>query len=98
MNKQTDTAADDFTMPSNPADRKKIKDALYEMSGALQFIDDKRVYMKETAAILEENYALPKKVAMKMARTIFKDNYSDVSAESDQFTTAFETLFNVDGE
>lgn len=90
--------AEDFTMPSNPADRKKIKDALYEMSGALQFIEDKRNFMKDIATTLDENYSLPKKVAMKMARTIFKDNYSDVSAESDRFSTAFETLFNADGE
>ena len=89
---------DDFTMPSNEADRKKIKELLYEMSGALQAIADKRSFMKDTAEAMEKNYSLPKKVAMKMARTIHKDNYSAVSAESERFSIAFETLFTTEGE
>lgn len=87
------TESQDFTMPSNPADRKKIKDLLHEMSGALQFIDDKRVFMKETAESLQEQFQIPKKISMKMARTLHKNNYSDVSAETDAFTTMFEVLF-----
>lgn len=82
-----------FTMPSSPADRQKIKDQIYEMSGALQFIDDKRAYMKDVAEALQEEFEIPKKITMKMARTVHKNNYRDVEAEADQFTTMFETLF-----
>lgn len=83
----------DFTMPSNPADRKKIKDMLHEMAGALQFIDDKRAFMKDVAEAIQEQYQVPKKISMKMARTLHKNNYTDVSSETDQFTTLFEVLF-----
>lgn len=87
------TEQHDFTMPSNPADRKKIKEALHEMQGALQFIDDKRAFMKDTAEALQEQFQIPKKISMKMARTLHKNNYTDVSSETDQFTTLFEVLF-----
>lgn len=83
----------EFTMPSNPADRKKIKDMLHEMAGALQFIDDKRAFMKDVADTIQEQYQVPKKISMKMARTLHKNNYTDVSSETDQFTTLFEVLF-----
>ena len=84
----------DFVLPSNPADRKKIKDALYEMAGALQFIEDKRQFINDVATDLKENFDLPKKVVTKLARTLHKGNYSDVTAEVDTFTTLFEILFN----
>lgn len=87
------TEQQDFTMPSNPADRKKIKDMLHEMQGALQFIDDKRAFMKDAAESLQEQFQIPKKISMKMARTLHKNNYTDVSSETDQFTTLFEVLF-----
>lgn len=83
----------EYTLPSNPADRKKIKDMLHEMAGALQFIDDKREFMKDVAESIQEKYQIPKKISMKMARTLHKNNYVDVSSETDQFTTLFEVLF-----
>jgi len=82
-----------FTMPSNPNDRKRIRDALYEMSGALQVIDDKREFMKDVAKMLEDEFQVPKKISAKMARTLHKNNYQDVHVEADQFSTIFETLF-----
>lgn len=84
----------EFTMPSNPADRKKIKDALYEMSGALQFIDDKRAFIKDVSETLLESFQIPKKMSTKLARTIFKNDYADVSTEADNFVTLFELLFH----
>lgn len=80
-------------MPSDPAVRKKIKDILHEMAGCLQFVKDKNDSKKDLAASLEAEYGIPKNISAKMARVLFKNNYSDVEAEADQFTTAFETLF-----
>jgi len=85
-----------FTMPSNPKERKEIKDALHEMCGALQFIEDKREYLKDSAAVLEEKFGIPKKISTKMARVLHKNTYSDVAQEADQFSTIFETLFQND--
>lgn len=87
------TDAQSFTMPSDPATRKKIKDTLHEMAGILQSVKDKNDSKKDLAASLEADYQIPKNISAKMARVLFKNNYSDVEAEADQFTTAFETLF-----
>ena len=82
-----------YTVPSSEADRKAITDALHEMCGALQFIEDKREFMKDVAAVLKEKYEIPPKISAALARTLHKCNYADVSAEKDQYSTLFETLF-----
>lgn len=85
---------DSYALPSNPNDRKKIKDALYEMAGALQFIDDKRQFINDVAGGLSEEFQIPKKISNKLARTLHKNNYSDVTNEADSFASIFEILFN----
>lgn len=83
----------EFTLPSSPDDRKKIKDAIHEMAGALQFIEDKRAYMKDVADMLKNEFEMPKKIASKMARTVHKQNYLDVAQESSVFELFYENLF-----
>lgn len=85
-----------FTMPSSTADRTKMKDMLFMMQGNLRAIDDQRVLMKESAEAIEAQFNVPKKISMKLARTLFKDDYLDVAEESDQYTTLFEILFPTD--
>lgn len=85
---------ENYNLPSNPNDRKKIKDALYEMAGALQFIDDKRQFINDVASGLSEEFDIPKKIANKLAKTLHKNNYSDVTTEADNFISIFEVLFN----
>lgn len=82
-----------FTFPSSPQDRKSIKDAIYEMAGALQFIDDKREYIKDVSEMLHEKYALPKKISAKLARTVHKDNFSEISEEGSTLEAVYEGLF-----
>lgn len=86
--------SENFSIPSNNADKQKIKDAIYEISAALQFIEDKREFIKDVADMLHGKYNIPKKITMKIARTIFKDNYSDLTKEVDNFTILFESLFS----
>jgi len=90
----SDNNEESYVLPSNPTDRAKIKDALHEMAGALQFIEDKRQYINDVAASLNEEFDISKKISNKLARTLHKNNYSDVAAEADGFTTIFEVLFN----
>ncbi len=87
----------DFTLPSNPADRKKIKDAIYEMSGVTQEIKDKRSYITDTKKMLKEEFGLPPKIASKMVKTVFDHNFQDVVAESEAFTETYEVLFEGGG-
>lgn len=84
----------EHTLPSTPNDRKRIKDALYEMAGALQFIEDKRLFIGDVASMLNEEFSIPKKISNKLAKTLHKNNYSDVTSEADNFASIFEVLFN----
>jgi len=86
-------AKTDFTVPSNPADRKKIRDKISEMSAALQRIEDSRSFMKDIATSLKDEFQLPPKIAMKMARTLHKHDYVDVTAETETFSLTYETIF-----
>ena len=89
---------EEFMMPSSETDRKAIKEDLEAMANALQRIEDERSFIKDKVALLAEKFTIPKKVLNKMAKTVHKQNYLDVAAESDQFTTAYETLYKVDTE
>jgi hypothetical protein len=82
----------DFTVPSDPAVRKKIRDAIHEASGALQFIADKREFMKDIAAGVEEEYGVPKKVFNKMVKTFHKQSYAVVVQEDTQFQLFYENI------
>lgn len=92
----SDEVIETFTMPSSETDRKKIKERLHEMSGLLQVIKDKRDDIKAYAEVLEADFKIPKKISTKMARVLHANNYSDVSIEADNFTTIFESLFQVE--
>lgn len=92
MTDQADTV-ESFAMPSSPTDRKNIKDRLHEMSGLLEVIDNRRDDIKSYAEALEADFKIPKKISTKLARVLHKNTYGEVSAEADQFTSIFESLF-----
>lgn len=85
--------SNDFTLPSSPNDRKKIRDAIYEISGTMQEIKDKRSYITDAKKMLKEEFGLPPKIASKMAKTVFEHNFKDVLAESETFEVVYENLF-----
>jgi len=77
---------------SNPADRKKMKTMLVEMTHCLQRADDERESMKEIAAEIESQFNISKKIANKLARTMFKHSYSDLQAENEHFEFLYESI------
>lgn len=87
-----DSDIDSFTLPSNPADRKKIRDAFYEISGAHQFIKDKREYIKDVVVMLHETYGMPKKLIPKIAKIVFEHNYAEVAEENSTLELIFESI------
>lgn len=87
---KTDLA--NFTLPSNPVDRKKIRDIFYEMSGINQFIKDKREDLKSYVEVLQNDYGIPKKVISKVAKIIEDQNYDDFSEEASAVETIYEVI------
>lgn len=82
----------DFTLPSNEADRTKIRKMLQELSGQLQMIDDRKAAAKDIVDALYQQYKIPKKIISKLAKTIHNDDYDDVSHETSLFETVYEVI------
>lgn len=78
---------------SNPADRKKIRDALQEASNSLTRISAERDLIKEIVADLAEQYELlSKKQINKMVRVYHKQNFSEEQAASSEFEQLYEEI------
>lgn len=77
---------------SNPADRKKIRDALQEASNSMTRISAERDLIKDIAKDLADQYQLSKKVVNKMIRVYHKQNFSEEVAAQDEFETLYEEV------
>ena len=84
----TDTAV----IPSNPADRQELKTMLSEMTNSMRRIDDEREQISDIAKAIEEKFDIKKKIARKLATTMYKHNYADLQAENAHFEELYETL------
>lgn len=79
---------------TNPADRKKIKDTLQEISNSMTRMDAERDLIKEVKANLFEEYKehLSKRQIAKMARVYHKQNFQEEVMLHEQFETLYEEI------
>lgn len=78
-------------MITNPADRKKIKDALQEISDSMTRMEAERDLIKEIKTDLHDQFKtqLTKKQISKMARVYHKQNFSEEQRDADEFETLY---------
>lgn len=79
-------------MISNPADRKKIKDALSEASNCMTRISAERDLIKDISTDLATQFQLPKKTVRKMIRVFHKQNFSEERQEFSDFEALYEEI------
>lgn len=79
-------------VPSSDADKKKIKDALFEISASMTRIESEKNLVKEILANIEEEVNIPKKFMAKMAKVYHKQNYSQEVSDQEDFQTLYETI------
>lgn len=77
---------------TNPADKKKIKDALFEISGSYDRMQAERELIREVIKDLSDTYQLPKRAVSKIARAYHKQNFSKQVQESEEFQELYESL------
>jgi|688.fasta_scaffold666373_4 hypothetical protein len=77
---------------TNPADKKRVKDALFEISGSYARIEGERDLIKTVVKDLADEYELSKKQVNKIARAYHKQNYNQQVAESEEFQELYESL------
>lgn len=72
-----------FSLPSNPAELRKIRNIFFEMSGLKQTIKDRQQDYKDFVETLSTEYDIPKKLIPKVAKIFAEHNYEDYIAEVD---------------
>ena len=77
---------------SNPADKKVIRDALREISGALTRIESERSLISETIKNVAEKYEIPKKTFRRMAKVYHKQNFNEEQETHQEFELLYETV------
>lgn len=77
---------------SNPVERKKIRDALSEISNSLTRIEGERDLIKTIVGNIAEEHELPKKTVNKMARVFHKQNFSKEQQEFSEFEHIYQAV------
>jgi hypothetical protein len=79
-------------IPSNPEERRKVVNALNEMSASFTRMDAERDLQKDILATLEEDFELPKKYMRKVARIYHKQNLLEERSNFQEVEDIYEGL------
>ena len=77
---------------SSPVDRKKIKDALVEISDSMTRMEAERDLIKDIVKDVADNYQLSKKQINRMAKIYHKQNFIIEQQEMDELETLYITI------
>lgn len=79
-------------MINSKEDRKKIKDALQEVSNSLTRISAERDLIKDIVKDLSDKFQLPKRTVNKMARVYHKQNFTEEVASHEEFEAIYQEV------
>ena len=77
---------------SNAADRKKILDAITEISNSMTRISAERDFIKDAVIDVSDKFQIPKKIVAKMARVYHKQSFNTESEENSEFESLYEEV------
>lgn len=80
------------TLPSSSADRQQLKVMIVNITNSYARMDAEKDAVKEILAEAEEKFAIKKKLVSKLAKTMYKRNYSELQSENEDFELLYETL------
>lgn len=87
-----------IAVPSSPADKKAIKDAMQEISNSLTRIEAERDHVKETVKEISNKYQIPTRAFRKLATTYHKQNFNEEAASFEEFETLYESIVETKGD
>lgn len=79
-------------VPTDPEDKKRIKDAIIEASGLKQIQKDKTDQIKDIVDFIHSEYGIPKKIIRKMIVTFHKQTYIEETTQSTIFEVLYENV------
>ena len=71
-------------IPTDPAERKKVMDALMEISASMTRMEAERDLIKSILERMEDEFEIPKKPGRKLAKIYHKQNFSEVKEEQEE--------------
>lgn len=92
------TPVETIVIPSSPADLKKIKGCLQEISDSMTRIEAEKDFIKEAIAVVAEEQNLPKTFISKLAKTYHKRSFEKEMSEVEAFEIAYQTIVGKSGE
>lgn len=82
----------DTIIPTDPEALRAMKSMVVEMTDCLQRIEGEKEQMKDIAEACEEKFGIQKKYMSKLARVMFKHNYTDLQSENEHFEFLYEAV------
>ncbi len=79
-------------MLSNPADRKKFRDALNEISNSYTRIQSERDLVKVIVEDISDNLQIPKRTISKIARIYYKQNFFEEQQNFEEIEQLYEEV------
>lgn len=81
-------------MLSNPEDRKKLYNAVVEMSNSMTRVDSEKDLQRDIINDISEELDVEKKYVRKIANIYHKQNLSEVRNEMDEVEILYEEMIN----
>ena len=82
-------------MLSNPEDRKKLYNAVVELSNSMTRVDAERDYQKEAVTTIADELDIEKKYVRKVAAIYHKQNINTVKVENEEVEELYDIISNV---
>lgn len=77
-------------IPTSPDDKKKVQNAIKEISNSLTRVEAERSLVNEILNDLQDEFELPKKYMRRLAKAYHKQNINEVKTEAEEL----EDLYN----
>ena len=79
-------------MLSNPADQKKLADAVKEMSNSMTRVDAEKDLQKNIVDTIHDELGLEKKYVKKVAQLWHKQNFAQMQTEQEEIEGLYELI------
>jgi pyruvate/2-oxoglutarate/acetoin dehydrogenase E1 component len=79
-------------IPSSPEDKKKIRDAVIEMSDSMLRQESERGFQKDVCERIKDEIGLDAKYLKQLARVYHKQNFVEVQSKNEDFETLYEEI------
>ena len=79
-------------IPSTQEDKKKIRNAMDEISNAMTRIEGERDHIKEIKKKLKDDFTFSLKVINRMAKVHHKRNFTEEQSQNEDFEVLYESV------